>query len=98
MAKRKKTEKRLTKRERKELYGRGPSGTQKKSAEHIHCVACGRHLNAGEFSGAAPTAKYVTCEHQSRFASCTKCVDETQRRLDEHDRSGRAVQTAAAWH
>lgn len=95
MAKRKKTEKRLTKRERKALFGKGPSGEPKK---HIHCIACGKHLDDEQFEATPATAAWVTCQHSSRFAACSGCVPEAQRRLDEHDRTGTAVQTASAWH
>ena len=89
-----KTPKRLTKRERKELYGKGPSG----ASQHIHCVACGAHLDPHQFKGPPATARWLRCDHGSTFASCEDCVPEAQRRLAEHDRSGRPVQTAPAWH
>lgn len=95
MTKRSKTPKRLTKRQRKELEGKGPSGHQE---QHIHCVACGRHIDGGEFTGTPASARWVRCDHGSRFASCEGCVDETKRRLAEHDRSGKPVQMAGAWH
>ena len=90
----KKTPKRLTKRERKALYGKGPSG----ASQHIHCVACGAHLDSHQFNDTPATARWIRCEHGSTFASCEDCVPEARKRLEEHDRSGRPVQVAPAWH
>ena len=39
-----KREKRLTKREKKDQSG----GGHNHEAGHIHCIACGRHINPGE--------------------------------------------------
>ena len=55
----------LTKRERKALDGKGPAGG---GAQHIHCVACGVHLDPSEFGGVSPTATSVRCQHGSNFA------------------------------
>jgi hypothetical protein len=91
-----KKEKRLTKRERKALDGKGPSGGH---AEHIHCVGCGRHLDPHEFEGGATaSATILRCQHGSSFPSCTGCVALSQSLLDEHDRTGQPVKPAAAWH
>jgi len=95
VTKRKKTPKRLTKRERKALEGKGKSGLD---GMHIHCVACGTHLHAPQFTASPSTARWLRCNHGEKFASCLGCVDETRRRLAEHDRSGKPVQVAAAWH
>lgn len=89
-----KTPKRLTKRQRKALEGKGSSG----APEHVHCVACGAHLHEHQFTGRPSTARWVKCQHGSRYGCCEGCVDETRRRLEEHDRTGNAVQTASAWH
>ena len=86
----------LTKRERKALAG-GPA-QQPAKAQHIHCTACGVHLDASEFEGAAATATLVRCQHGSSFASCTGCVDKTRQLLAEHDRTGQPVRVASAWH
>ncbi|MEQ9322543.1 MAG: hypothetical protein RIF41_25475 [Polyangiaceae bacterium] len=94
MSPKKKTPKRLTKRQRKALEGKGKSG----AAAHIHCVACGAHLHEHQFTGRPSSARWVRCQHGSTYASCVGCVTETKRRLDEHDRTGHPVQTAAAWH
>lgn len=92
-----KREKQLTKRERKALKEPRPGAAQHQH-QHIHCVACGRHLDAHEFSGASPTALWLRCQHGSQFASCTECRRQSQELLDTHDRTGQAVQSAAAWH
>jgi len=86
--------KRLTKRERKGLSP-GPSGQQQ---AHIHCIACGRHLDPEEFSAAPPTALSLVCEHQSRFPACADCEVAARRLIAEHDRTGKPVAQAAAWH
>jgi hypothetical protein len=94
----KKTPKRLTKRERKALEGKGNTRSVEHGHEHIHCVACGKHLDGMQFTARPATAQWLTCQHGSRFAACTGCVAEGQRRLDEHDRTGQSVNAAAAWH
>jgi hypothetical protein len=91
-----KREKQLTKRERKAAKGIGPSG-QPKEAAHIHCVACGRHIDPSEFN-APTTAARVACQHRSQFPSCVACLERTRTLLAEHDRTGQPVKTAAAWH
>jgi methionyl-tRNA synthetase len=91
-----KRQKTLTKRERKAITGTRPSGTPRE-AQHIHCVACGRHIDAAEFNQPA-SATRVLCEHKSQFASCLGCVSKTKELLAEHDRTGQPVKTAAAWH
>ncbi len=91
-----KREKTLTKRERKALTGSGPAG-KTREPQHIHCVACGRHLDPAEFNEPS-TATRVTCEHKSQFASCNGCVAKTRELLAEHDRTGQPVKTANAWH
>jgi methionyl-tRNA synthetase len=91
-----KREKKLTKRERKAVQGPKTSGHQH-SDQHIHCVACGRHLDPAEFNAPA-TATRVACAHRSVFASCVGCVDKTRLLLAEHDRTNQPVKTANAWH
>lgn len=91
-----KREKTPTKRERKALNGVGPTGTTREP-QHIHCVACGRHLDPAEFNQPA-TATRVQCDHKSQFASCVGCVAKTRELLAEHDRTGQPVKTANAWH
>ena len=93
-----KREKRLTKREQKAVRGPRPGSAQAQN-QHIHCVACGRHLDPAEFQAAPrPTAVVLRCRHGSQFPSCVECTANSQALLDEHDRTGQAVQTAGAWH
>lgn len=87
--------KRLTKKQRKALNGGGPADHDH---GHIHCTACGRHLDPGDFSASPATANWVACAHGSTFASCTACVPDTKALLDEHDRTGQPVEVAGAWH
>jgi hypothetical protein len=92
-----KRQKRLTKRERKANDPGFRPGPRTQN-QHIHCVACGRHIEPNEFGATPASAIWITCDHGSRFASCMGCMHESQSRIDEHDRSGQAVATAAAWH
>ena len=91
-------EKRLTKREQKALKGPRPGATTHQHAEHIHCVACGRHLDPAEFDVPAPTAKMLRCQHGTQFASCDGCVDRSRVLLATHDRTNQPVAQASAWH
>ena len=93
-----KSPKRLTKRQRQELVGKGPSGTPKGESQHIHCIACGRHIDPTELASRPATATRLTCQHGSRFAACVGCVVEAQSRLDEHDRTGQPPRIADFWH
>ncbi|HTM45339.1 MAG TPA: hypothetical protein VL137_10315 [Polyangiaceae bacterium] len=86
--------KRPTKRELKAQ--RAPVTTHENT--HIHCIACGRHLNPNEFSASPASAKFLTCQHGSTFATCTGCTLRSQQLIDEHDRSNQPVKSAAAWH
>jgi Fe2+ or Zn2+ uptake regulation protein len=92
--------KKLTKKERKALYPstqtQAPSGHHHHG--HIHCTSCGRHLDEHEFESEPATAMWVSCQHQSQFSSCSACVDKTRALLEEHDRTGQPVRSAAAWH
>lgn len=113
--------KRLTRKEKQAVNGAGPRPPVRASSfpsrgielepglsdeAHIHCIACGRHLDtAGELrarNGAARPGETpwttVRCAHGSAFQSCTACIGVAQTLLIEHDRSGNAVKTAAAWH
>ena len=92
-----KREKRLTKREVKALKGPRP-GAQPHQHEHIHCVACGRHLDPAEFEGATATATRLRCRHGSQWSACAECAGRAQEMLDTHDRTGNPVQAAGAWH
>lgn len=93
-----KTPKRLTKRQRQEMFGKGPSGTPKNANTHIHCIACGRHIEPGEFSARPASATRLTCQHGSQFTACVGCIPEAQSRIDEHDRTGQPPRIAEAWH
>jgi len=90
----------LTKRQRKALEG-GPRPAQAQAPhehhQHIHCIACGRHLNDDEFEEPA-TATVIACEHGSHFPSCVACTDQTKKLLAEHDSTGKPVQEAVARH
>ncbi len=92
-----KREKKLTKRERKTAEGKGPAGGGGGEGQHIHCVACGRHIEPVEFEDPA-SAIIVTCAHGSQFPSCLGCKIPSQKALDDHDRTGQPVKTASAWH
>lgn len=93
-----KRQKKLTKRERKATDGtvRRPAG----GGQHIHCVACGRHLELDEFddSPKAPTATMIVCKHGSSFPSCVDCETLSRKLVAEHDETGANVKTAPAWH
>ena len=96
-----KREKRLTKREQKALRGPRPGAEAHNHEEHIHCVACGRHLDVAEFEGTLvgpPTATRLQCRHGGHFPSCVACSARTRELLETHDRTGQPVQQAAAWH
>jgi hypothetical protein len=91
-----KRQKRLTRREKKILDpGPRPPGP---AGQHIHCVACGRHIDPDEFEGTPATAVTVRCDHGSTFASCVGCSVKAEALVAEHDRTGQPVKAAAAWH
>lgn len=98
-----KREKRLTKREKK---AQNPNPQPQQAAgggghghhQHIHCTACGTHLDEEQFDADPPSALWLRCEHHSEFPSCTGCADKTRELLAEHDRTGKPVQQASAWH
>ncbi len=89
--------KRLTKKERKALAPR-PAAPTGQGHTHIHCIACGRHLDPSDFDASPPTATYIVCEHRSSFPSCVGCLLQSQMLVSSHDRTGQPVKTAAAWH
>jgi hypothetical protein len=89
-----KREKRLTKREKKAQGGGGGHH----EAGHIHCIACGRHIDPNEFGQVPPSAIVITCEHKSQFPSCATCEVTSRYLVAEHDRTGKPVNTAAAYH
>jgi len=90
----------LTKREKKALQPARPKAGQGQGGhdhQHIHCIACGRHLDPQEFEPPA-TATALTCDHGSNFPSCVKCVPKSQALIAEHDRTNTPVKTAPAFH
>lgn len=91
-----KREKTLTKRERKAQRPLRP-GARPPEGQHIHCIACGRHLDPQEFE-APVRAMMLRCKHGSTFPSCAACAPQSRALLEEHDRTGQEVRTAGAWH
>jgi hypothetical protein len=92
-----KREKRLTKRERKAQNPRGPGALAPNPNQHIHCISCGRHLDAAEFQAPA-SAKLIRCQHGSTFPACVTCEASAVALIAEHDRTRQPVQRAGAWH
>jgi hypothetical protein len=95
-----KREKKLTKRERQAIAGKGTAGRKAAGGggdQHIHCVSCGRHIEPTEFDAPA-TATILSCAHGSQFAACIGCQIPGQKLLDEHDKTGQPVKAASAWH
>jgi hypothetical protein len=90
-----KREKKLTKRERKALE---PRRAAPRDQAHIHCIACGRHVDPSEFASSPPSATYIVCEHRSSFPTCVGCSVQSQMLVAQHDRTGQPVKSAAAWH
>jgi hypothetical protein len=91
-------ERRLAQRGKGSMANRGAAPSQRRTEpQHIHCVACGRHLDPSFFESPT-TATFVRCAHGSTFASCNECVPKTQALLAEHDQSGQPVKAAAVWH
>jgi NAD-dependent SIR2 family protein deacetylase len=86
----------LTKRERKASAPARPA-TANGEAQHIHCIACGAHLDQKEFAE-PKTATILTCNHGSQFPSCVACEAASRKLLVEHDRTGQPVKSASAWH
>jgi NAD-dependent SIR2 family protein deacetylase len=93
-----KREKRPTKRERKATNPTQAQPQAGAEAQHIHCIACGRHLDGNEFQGTSPTALYLACDHKTEFPSCTECQVTARYLIAEHDRTGNPVAVARAWH
>jgi hypothetical protein len=87
----------LTKRERKAQSPKPAQAPKAHHHGHIHCIACGRHLDPGEFEAPA-TATTITCDHGSTFPTCVKCMSKSMALVQEHDRTGQPVKTAGAWH
>jgi hypothetical protein len=95
-----KREKRLTKKERKAT---GPAqiqpagGAADQHQGHIHCIACGKHLDAAMF-GEPDGAAFLRCEHGSDFPACIGCEAKAKELIAEHDRTNKPVKKVAAWH
>ena len=88
----------LTKREKKALAPPRPSGQAAPHGQgHIHCIACGKHLDPNDFEAPA-VATTITCDHGSKFPSCTKCLVKSTALVKEHDASNQPVRSATAWH
>jgi hypothetical protein len=98
-----KREKRTTKKERKAALGVTTRPAAKKAAPgqhqhtHIHCIACGKHLDPNSF-GEPGGPSFYRCQHGSDFAHCAGCAQIAKQMVDEHDRTNKPVQKVAAWH
>ena len=101
-----KREKRSTKKERKAaqrttgVAPRMQANTRPQQAHdhgHIHCVACGKHLDP-EMFGEPNGAAFYRCQHGGDFPHCVGCAAKAKELVDEHDRTGKPVQKAAMWH
>ena len=84
----------LTKRQRKALAPPRPVVNQ---PQHIHCIACGRHIEESDFEAPA-TATVITCAHGSNFPACVRCMTQAIALVNEHDRTTMPVKVAPAWH
>jgi len=93
-----KRQKRITRRERKALSGAAQPQATSSAPRHIHCIACGRHIEPAEFTTPPLSATWITCQHGSTFPSCVTCSVQSQTLVDAHDRTGQPVRTANAWH
>jgi NAD-dependent SIR2 family protein deacetylase len=101
-----KREKRTTKKERKAAKPPSAAGARPRTATsaagqqhehaHIHCIACGKHLDPDDFGNS--TAAFYRCQHGSDFPHCAACAPLAKQLVDEHDRTGKAVKTAAIFH
>lgn len=88
----------LTKREKKALGPPRPAAQAAPSGHgHIHCIACGKHLDPNDFDPPA-VATTITCDHGSQFPTCTKCLVKSTALVKEHDASNQPVRSATAWH
>jgi hypothetical protein len=87
----------LTKRERKAQNPRPAQPARPHAHGHIHCIACGKHLEESDFEPPA-VASTITCDHGSTFPTCVKCMSQSIALVAEHDRTGQPVKTATAWH
>lgn len=86
----------LTKRERKAMAPARPASNGHQH-QHIHCIACGKHLDQADFEAPA-TATVITCEHGGNYPACVKCMPAAMAAVQEHDRTNQPVKVARAWH
>jgi len=113
---------RLTRKEKQALHGAGPQPPTSRALSfaaqgielepglndqsHIHCIACGRHLDTvgelrarrGDLRPGGTPWTTVRCAHGSAFQACAACVPQARVLLADHDRTGSDVRAAAAWH
>lgn len=89
--------KRLTRKQRKALQAESTAAAAR-AHQHIHCIACGRHLEPEAFTRSPINARYIKCLHGSTFAVCAGCETAGRKLLAEHDRTGQPVRVANAWH
>jgi hypothetical protein len=87
----------LTKREKKAQAPPRAAAAPAGQHQHIHCIACGRHLDAAEFEAPA-TATIITCDHGSNFPACVRCMSQAMGLVAEHDRTNQPVRVTQAWH
>ena len=88
----------LTKRERKAASPARPAAAAGGDHhQHIHCIACGKHLDEADFEAPA-TATIITCDHGSNFPACVKCMPQAMAAVKEHDRTNQPVKMAPAFH
>ncbi len=87
----------LTKRERKALGPPRPAQQAGTNSGHIHCIACGKHLEPTDFEAPA-VATTITCDHGSQFPTCVKCMVKSTALVKEHDASNAPVKSATVWH
>ena len=87
----------LTKREKKAANPRPAQPPRQHNHGHIHCIACGKHLEESDFEAPA-TATTITCEHGSTFPTCVKCMSQSMALVAEHDKTNQPVKTAPAFH
>ncbi|MCB9585103.1 MAG: hypothetical protein H6718_06880 [Polyangiaceae bacterium] len=91
--------KQLTKKERKaQQQAAGQEHHHHHHQQHIHCIACGRHMEPTEFNGALAGGRVIVCDHGSQFPACAGCVTRAKALVAEHDRTGKPVAAAQAWH
>jgi len=74
-----------------------PNAGHQHEHAHIHCIACGKHLDPDDF-GEAQGATFYRCQHGSDFPHCVGCATRAKQMVDEHDRTGKPVQKVAAVH